>query len=147
VSRWADVVAAEPEFAERALQVLMGRKHRALATLRRDGSPRLTGIEVELVDGDLVLGMMPGSRKLADVERDPRVAILALSDDPLTEQPQDWGGDVQLSGRALPLDRPEGPPHFRLDLDRVVLTTLGGADHLLIESWSPGRPLKSIKRL
>jgi hypothetical protein len=32
------------------------RRHKTLATLRQDGSPRISGIELEFVDGDVVMG-------------------------------------------------------------------------------------------
>jgi hypothetical protein len=36
---------------------------------------------------------------------------------------------------------------FRIDIVEVVLTRLGDpADHLLIELWRPGRPLRATKR-
>ena len=38
-----------------------------LATLRRDGSPRISGTEAHIVDGQIVLGMMPGSMKARDL--------------------------------------------------------------------------------
>jgi hypothetical protein len=40
-----------------------------LATLRRDGSPRISGTEVEFTDGQVWLGMMPGSLKALDLRR------------------------------------------------------------------------------
>ena len=59
---------------------LRAHRHRVLATLRRDGSPRVSGTEVQLHDdgpaaGMLLLGSMPRSRKGADMAHDPRVAL------------------------------------------------------------------------
>jgi len=147
MSSWAELAAAEPDFAERVRRVLEARKHKSLATLRRDGSPRVSGVEVQVTDGELVMGMMPGSRKVADLERDPRLAIHTISDDPPAAAPGEWGGDVQVAGRAIGLERPDGPPHYRIHLAEIVLTRLGDpADHLLIESWHPGRGLVAFKR-
>ena len=66
-----------------------------LATLRRDGSPRISGIEVTFADGQLWLGMMPDSRKALDLQRDPRFALHSA---PLDADLKD--GDAKISGRA-----------------------------------------------
>jgi hypothetical protein len=144
VAHWSEFEVADPELAASVGAILKARKHHTLATLRQDGSPRVSGIEVAFVAGDLVLGMMPQSRKLADVRRDARVGLHALSDDPPAESPQAWRGDVKLSGLAVelpadPSEEPEGP-RFWLDIGEVVLTHLdASAQHLLVESWHPGR--------
>src|SRR2546429_4283378 len=44
--------------------------------------PRISGIEVEFAEGEIFLGLMPGSRKLYDLERDPRLALHSPTDDP-----------------------------------------------------------------
>jgi hypothetical protein len=36
-------------------------QHHMMATLRRDGSPRISGTEVKFIGGQLVLGMMGGT--------------------------------------------------------------------------------------
>jgi hypothetical protein len=145
--RWADLVAAEPEFADRVQRVFHLRRHKTLATLRSDGSPRISGIEVEFVDGDVMMGMMPGSVKVADLGRDPRMVVHAASDDPPTQNPSAWLGDAKIAGSAVevPTAEPSVPPsnRFRIDISEVVLTRVGEpADHLLIESWHPGRGLE-----
>jgi hypothetical protein len=48
-----------------------------LATLRADGSPRVSGLEPLFALGELWFGMMPESRKALDLLRDPRFAIPA----------------------------------------------------------------------
>jgi hypothetical protein len=148
---WSDVEAAAPEFAERAWARFAAYKHKYLATLRADGSPRISGIELNLVDGWLRLGMMPGSVKLADVQRDPRVAIHSGSPDPPDpERAAEWIGDAKVAGRLveLPLDQDAEPPgpRFRLDLTEVVATRIGDPpDHLEIESWHPADGYRSRK--
>ncbi|MGH3773090.1 MAG: hypothetical protein ACRDRW_17140 [Pseudonocardiaceae bacterium] len=47
MTSWRDVVAAEPHFADHARRTFAVRKHATLATLRRDGSPRISGTEVD----------------------------------------------------------------------------------------------------
>ena len=60
MTRWIDLEQAEPEFAARVKARFTAHKHSTLATLRRDGSPRISGIETAFVDGDLIIGSMPG---------------------------------------------------------------------------------------
>ena len=77
MTSWDEVEAAAPELAGRARAAFDAHKHKLLATLRRDGSPRISGIEATFADGELWLGMMPGSRKALDLRRDPRLPVLA----------------------------------------------------------------------
>jgi len=79
---WKDVVSAEPTFAARVRALFDAHKHKSIATLRADGSPRISGIEVEFSDDDLTFGSMTGSRKGADLARDPRFALHSPSVDP-----------------------------------------------------------------
>ena len=75
MARWSEVVQAEPEFAGRVQQLFDAGRHKTIATLRADGSPRISGIECEFEDGDLEFGSMTGARKGADLRRDPRFAL------------------------------------------------------------------------
>ncbi|HMD44562.1 MAG TPA: pyridoxamine 5'-phosphate oxidase family protein, partial [Acidimicrobiales bacterium] len=63
---------AEPAFAGRVRRLLDAGRHKTIATLRADGSPRISGIECEFSNGDLRFGSMAGARKGADLRRDPR---------------------------------------------------------------------------
>ena len=152
MASWGDFAAAAPGLAGRVRAIFAARKHHTVATLRRDGSPRVSGIEVEFRDdGELVLGMMPGSRKLEDVTRDGRVALQALSDDPPADDQASWGGDAKLAGvaRLLPARPDDQPPgdRFGIDITEVVLTHLNdAADLLVIESWHPDRGTETRSR-
>ncbi|MET0989584.1 MAG: pyridoxamine 5'-phosphate oxidase family protein, partial [Glaciihabitans sp.] len=76
MSTWAELVADAPEFAARVRDVFESGTNKTMATLKRDGSPRISGTELEFTDdGAITLGMMPGSVKLQDVRRDPRIAL------------------------------------------------------------------------
>ena len=140
---WKDIEAEHPEFADRVRAVFTAGTNKTIATLRADGSPRISGTELEFTGGEVTLGMMVGSRKLRDVRRDPRVAIHS----PTLEPPEDgdWPGDAKLAGRLVEVDAPPNPPHvgagfFKLDLTEAALTYLGDTrDHLVIESWHPDR--------
>ncbi len=50
-------------------------RHKTIATLRADGSPRISGIECEFADGELRFGSMARARKGVDLRRDPRFAL------------------------------------------------------------------------
>lgn len=138
--------AAQPRFADAVVGVFGTGKHKTLATLRRDGSPRISGIEAEFADGECWLGMMPGSVKLGDVRRDPRLALHSPTADPPTDSPSTWRGEAKIAGRAV--ETPRGEGHwFRVDISEVVLTTVGTpADHLVIESWHPDRGYSRVER-
>lgn len=141
VTGWADVAAAEPDFADRVHRLFAARKHLTMATLRRDGSPRISGTEVEFADGDLQLGMMPGSLKALDLRRDPRLALHSPSVDPPEDDPSSWSGEAKIAGRAVELSDParrDEPHRFSVDITEVVLTRVAASgDHLVIESWHP----------
>ena len=142
MSRWADVVESAPDFAERVHALFQARKHKTLATLRRDGSPRISGIETQFEDGDLWFGSMPKSLKGQDVRRDPRIALHSPSVDPPEGDQSAWVGEAKIAGRAV-----EEPTRFRVDITEVALTWLApSGDHLIIQSWHPGRGLDSVKR-
>ncbi|MEU9093060.1 pyridoxamine 5'-phosphate oxidase family protein [Streptomyces sp. NPDC048428] len=154
-SSWADFRSAEPVFADTVRQRFEQYKHHVLATLRKDGSPRVTGLEVEFRLGEPFLGMMPNSRKALDLFRDPRFAVQA-NPGPDAEMAD---GDVRISGRAVEVTDPEvlarfigevKPPEpfhlFRVELTEVVRIGLEGDDTLLIQSWRPGHPLRTVRR-
>ena len=150
MARWEDVEREEPAFAARVRALFDARKHKTLATLRADGSPRISGIEVEFKDGDLTWGSMPDALKGADLLRDPRFALHGPTVDPPEDDPSGWPGEAKVAGRAVrvgDLDGETSGELFRADLDEVVLTRLTDAgDRLLIEVWRPGVPLRRIER-
>jgi hypothetical protein len=148
----------EPDFAARVKAAFDAHVHKILATLRKDGAPRVSGIETRFTDGELWLAGMRGSVKFVDLRRDPRMALHSGSDDPDT-----FSADAKLAGRAVEITDPaelaaftgeaaatEGAPAFelfRVDLEQVVLTALSDAkDALVITSWRPGRGLRETRR-
>jgi hypothetical protein len=152
---WREVEAEAPEPAVRARACFDASKHKTLATLRRDGSPRISAIEVDFVDGELWLGCMWQSLKALDLRRDPRFALHSGSVDPPA-----WTGDAKLAGRVEEITDPEriaainggsappGPSHlFRADITELVVVHLGEpADHIVIEAWHAGRGITRRKR-
>lgn len=149
MASWEEFAAAEPEFAERVRRRFAARKHSTVATLRKDGSPRISGTEVELRDGELVLGMMPGSLKALDLRRDARMALHSPTVDTPEEDPGSWPGEAKIAGRGVEVSdsRGDGAHWFRVDIAEVVLTRVGEPpDHLVIESWHPHRGFQRRQR-
>jgi hypothetical protein len=152
VTSWGQIAAAEPEFAAHVRRCFAVRKHATLATLRSDGSPRISGTEVDFHDavGEIYLGMMAGSRKALDLRRDPRLALHGPTEDPPEDDPSAWLGDAKIAGWAVEVSDPnaeDGSHRFRIDVTEVVLTTVGRpADHLVIQAWHPDRGLQQRER-
>ena len=136
---WAEFEAAEPEFAARVRALMSSRKHLTMATLRRDGSPRISGTEVEFADGELRIGSMPGAVKALDLRRDSRIAIHGPTTDPPAD-PTPWPGEAKVAGIAVEVDSGAAFHRFVIDVREAVITGLNQAgDGLLIESWTPDR--------
>jgi len=126
---------------------MTSRKHLTMATLRRDGSPRISGTEVELVDGQLRLGSMPRAVKAMDLRRDPRIAIHGPTEDPPSSSPAAWKGEAKIAGTATEIESDDPAPRFVIDILEAVITHLNQAgDRLVVESWSPARGLRTFER-
>jgi Pyridoxamine 5'-phosphate oxidase len=140
---WSEFEAEAPELAARVRERLEAHKHKTIATIRRDGSPRISGTESEFDDGELWIGSMPNALKARDLLRDPRFALHSGSDDP-----DSWTGDAKLAGVVEDISKPSDNFHrFRLDLREVSTVGLDEArKNLLIEVWTPGAGVRSIKR-
>jgi Pyridoxamine 5'-phosphate oxidase len=152
MASWAKIEAAEPELAGAIRTRFDAHGFGLLATLRRDGSPRISGVVPLFALGELWLPMLPGSRKALDLLADARFALhCATVDKDLA------AGDAKLSGRAEPVDDdptiesfcaafvditgeppPDGPfPLFYADvLDMSIVRSDG--DHLDIRWWREG---------
>ncbi|NUW37615.1 pyridoxamine 5'-phosphate oxidase family protein [Nonomuraea sp. SMC257] len=164
---WREVTESAPEFADRVRESFESHKHKTIATLRKDGSPRVSGIEAYIVDDDLWFGSMPGALKARDLRRDPRFAlhgppVLLGADDSATPAGDTKAGDTKLSGYAVEVtDRDRIAPmlagrgfgpddfrdshFFRADIREVVLTHIEGSA-MVIDLWRPGQGLHRLKR-
>jgi hypothetical protein len=144
MARWLEIEKEAPEFAARVRALFDAGTNKTIATLRRDGSPRISACEAQFTDGDLTFGMMADSVKLADLRRDPRMAMHSPTLEPPEENPETGPGDAKLAGRAVETPPPPDTPFpdagfFRVDITEVALTYVGvPADHLVIESWHAG---------
>ena len=151
MATWGEFEAEQPALAANVRDRFDVRKHKTLATLRADGSPRISGIEVEFADGEIYVGMMPDSVKLRDLRRDPRLAVHSPTEDPPEGAESSWPGEAKIAGRAVEVGSPDSPAgqggRFAIDISEVAFTRLNEAgDRLVIESWHPGRGLRSIER-
>jgi hypothetical protein len=149
MASWGEVRHDAPDFASRVQAAFVRNRHMTLATVRRDGSPRISGTEIQFDDDEVRIGSMAGARKAHDLLRDPRIAIHGPTADP-PDEPKEWIGEAKLAGRAIvvPNDDADDDSHaFRIDVDEVVLTHLNDAgDRLVIESWHPGRGVEVVER-
>jgi hypothetical protein len=153
MTAWREVEKAEPEFAGRVRGLFDAHRHKTIATVRADGSPRISGIEAVFSDGELGFGSMPNARKGADLRREPRFALHSATVDPVEGSEAQWPGEAKISGRAVPAG-PVGEGSadsegdlFRADIAEVVHTHLNEkATALVIEWWTPERGLRSIER-
>jgi hypothetical protein len=147
VATWEEFARSEPDLAGRVGQLFTSSKHHTMATIRRDGSPRISGTEVQLEGGELRLGMMAGARRAGDLRRDRRIALHSHSQDPPEGDPSGWTGEAKVAGFAVEETSDDGSHRFRIDLTEVVLTRLGSpADHLVIELWRPDRGVTRFER-
>lgn len=153
---WVVFRDAAPELADAIRTRFVSARHHVLATLRADGSPRVSGTEVQFFEADLTVGSMPGSVKARDLRRAASYALHAHTGDGSMD-----GGDAKVAGIAVevtdPADlarfldgrgMPDGPFElFRLLLAEAVLTAVHpDGDRLVITSWRPGVGLRVSER-
>jgi hypothetical protein len=153
---WKVIDQAEPEFAARVRRLMEAGRHKTIATLRADGSPRISGIECEFTDADLRFGSMAGARKGADLKRDPRFALHGPTFHPGEGKENEWPGEAKVTGRAIRAspettvgvdEEPDGDM-FIADISEVVITALNAdATMLVVESWTPERGLQRVERV
>jgi len=152
---WARFQDAEPAFAASVRERFESHRHAVMATLRRDGAPRLSGMEVPIREGHLWLAMEDNSRKTEDLRRDGRFSIHSAPD-----SEQLILGDARMEGRAVqalqpevslfvkghrfPIDDTSSMALFWADITRVVLARVEDRG-LLIISWTPADGLRTTR--
>ncbi len=155
MATWSEITDAAPELAAAVEARFEAGKHKTMATLRADGSPRISGTEVVFAEGGVWLGCMGGSMKGRDLLRDGRVALHAPT---LDEELHD--GDAKLAGVAsrvtdpaviesvwpdFPAEEWMDSNPFGIDVTEVVLTTVEG-DEMVIRSWNAERGERTVRR-
>ena len=141
MATWTEFSTAAPELAERVRASIEAHTHLTIATLRKDGSPRISGTEAKFEDGELWIGSMPGALKAKDLLRDGRYALHSGS-----QEPDEGLADAKIAGVAHAVPHPEHH-RFRLDVAEVSIVSLDDAKtHLIIDIWTVGGGVKQIKR-
>lgn len=112
MASWSEFVEEAPRIAE-----VFVRRHTAtnylcmLATIRSDGSPRISPMEPRILEDQLVLVGMPDTTKYRDLGRDPRFCLHTATVDPYVGD-----GDAKLWGEAVNLQEPLLHERFASDL-------------------------------
>ena len=158
MASWGEVAAAVPELAVKVQQRFDAHGLAFIATVKRDGSPRISGIEPLIAGGEVWVGMMPGSMKARDLLREPRCALHSATEDKNVKN-----GDAKMTASAVPVEdeatwrryiqaseagsgMTPGSFHlFRLDIKQISHLIPAG-DHLDIEWWSEKDGYKKIER-
>ena len=152
---WSAIEKAEPEFAAKVRRLFDAGRHKTIATLRADGSPRISGIECEFADGEVRFGSMTAARKGADLRRDPRFALHGPTFHPEEGKESDWPGEAKIAGRAGLAGPVSGDGEgestdgemFVADITEIVVTGLNAEANKLVVEWrTPGRGLRRVER-
>jgi hypothetical protein len=106
--RWEEFAAACPELASLGEERLRARELCLLGTLRKNGYPRISPVEPEFVDGDLMLGMMWQSPKALDLLRDPRCVVHSV-----VSNREGTEGDFKLYAEAHDVQEPASRQRYR----------------------------------
>ncbi len=139
MSRWQQFEQAAPALAAVCSERFHATDLVMLGTLRRDGRPRITPIEFLFFEGDLTIGGMWQSKKLLDLQRDPRCVLHSI-----TSNKDGIDGDLKVYGEAIEVFdegyrerygvallaetgwRPAGPFHlFTIDITEAAFTVFG----------------------
>jgi hypothetical protein len=154
---WRELELAAPEIAEPGKARLDETRVALLATLRRDGSPRVSPIEPFFAAGQLLFGAMAWTLKARDLERDARCTLHSAITGPNEGEPE-----LKLYGRAIEADDdlraacPTGwwtdQPHeaarvFSLSIEEaafVIWDYEGG--EMTVRRWSRETGLKTSRR-
>lgn len=161
VVRFASFLEAAPQIAEPMSHRFRAAGLGILATVRPDGSPRVSPVELMFVGDGLHIGMMPGSRKYGDVRRDGRVSLLTAVADRhdlggegkvfgrLRELGSDEADDVLRAGATaagLDADALAGSPVFELLVEAAAWQRVEG-ESWVSSTWSPVHGARRYERL
>jgi pyridoxamine 5'-phosphate oxidase-like protein len=146
---WHDFEIAAPELAALGREAFEDQHLCTLGTLRADGWPRVSPCEIYFVGDELMLGMMPNSRKALDLRRDSRITVTNGQAERIPTR-----GDFKLYGRAIEIFdqpmrdaladaqeaaidwRPADPFHvFSVEIEAAAYISFGPGKRLL--RWTP----------
>jgi len=158
---WSSFASAAPALAQRGRELFERVGVLFIGTLRKDGSPRVSGCEFFFLEEDLYLGMMWQSKKALDLLREPRCYIQSAVTDKNVN-----GGEFKCYGRAVEVSdsdtierygralkeatgwAPEGSFHlFAFDIDGAAFIEYQqNGDQLLIEWRQGASPHERLRR-
>jgi hypothetical protein len=117
---WSAFASDTPELAAVVQDVLVRHGFAFAGTIRSDGSPRISPVEVHVSDGRLFAVLIPRTAKARDLDRDPRITLqtpIASAGAP--------GLEVKLRARAIDVLDPR-------------LRTAMAASVEVASGWRPG---------
>jgi hypothetical protein len=155
--KWAEFAAAAPEMAALGREAFEEQHLAILGTIRQDGWPRISPCEVYFVDGELMLGMMPNSRKSHDLRRDDRITVVNGQAERIPKR-----GDFKVYGHAIEVAdagqrdrygqtisaaidwRPSEPfPLFAVDIESCGYISFGSDRKAM--RWTPEAGLQRLR--
>ncbi|HET8752077.1 MAG TPA: pyridoxamine 5'-phosphate oxidase family protein [Gaiellaceae bacterium] len=155
---WEELERVAPEIAAHGRKLIEKFQFVLVGTLTKDGSPRITPVEAYIVDGHLLVNIIPRSLKALDLLRDPRVYVHA----PVTAK--EGSPEFKLAGRAEVLEsddlrrklddlfwemikwRPLPDSHyFELLAERAAWVTYGDERQTSIR-WREGEAEKRLEK-
>ena len=116
--RWIEFEQRESRLAELGRRLLGDPGVVLVVTIRADGAPRLSPVEPLFWNADLWLSMGWGTRKAADLARDPRILVHSI-----VATRDGTGGEYKVRGTAIA----ELDSHVQEHYAEVVATQLGWA--------------------
>lgn len=143
-----DIEQEAPDLAARAQAVISSTINAVLGTIRRDGTPRLSGIDPYFEDGELRIGSMADARKGQDLRRDPRVVVHSIPwESRRLREGADHPGDadVKVTGAAVLVSESSDADLFRIDVDSIVVISVD-KDQLVIDRWSAADGRHTVRR-
>lgn len=140
MATWQEFEQQAPEVAQAVRHRFDRDKHKLLATVRKDGAPRISGIETVFEDGQLRVGSMAASWKSRDLKRDPRFALHTTSSDQTMTD-----GDARISGTMALHSSSDDADMFTADITEAVTITVEG-NELVIVSWHEGKGVSRAVR-
>lgn len=158
---FADLTAAAPPIAVFFGERIATTGLSLVGTLRTDGWPRVSPMELSILDGRLYVGSMPNAVKARDLQRDPRCCVIT----PLADK-DDLAGEAKLFCRAREIADPDEWKVLRAHFNALngfdlgdpggshlfELVIVGGAfqrvegDDWRTTSWQAGQPVRERVR-
>lgn len=158
---FADLTSAAPSIAAFFEERTTSTGLVFIGTARSDGWPRVSPMELSILDGRLYVGSMPNAVKAQDLQRDPRCCVITAIADK-----DDLAGEVKLFCRAreiaeaaewqvlrahfnalndFDLGEPGGSHLFELGIEAAAFQRVEG-DDWRTTSWHPGEIVRERVR-